>query len=976
MASRPLSFPVVALLAAGAWAPVVGAPSWGAPSGPVVVDVHASVEPPEVFAMSSSASGTLYGSDREGETHLYYRTAPLASGALDTGLGVNPLWGDWSIVGTKIAIPVSSSTRDRVVAVSWCSIGACGAPLATIGFALNEKYVANTGTGVLLYDTSGSRQLRIKPYAGGAAVTVGTLPVVPEFPEAIEGQADPTGAVLQVDGNALYDDFSSATVTPLTSGGEPLWANQVALSPHFLARQYFDGTSTVVSRLPRATLTGPLVTFTAAADTLQDLRITDTGTAWLVQDADGQILQSRPVGSAVTTQYVRHLTGKSLSSYEATNDFLLVDRTAPTPGFYRLSAGSSTGSFVGVLGPRYARTEGLAVSVGRVLYGDDSQPGHPIFLRDTTGLPTLAGEVTMSADSTLDNHAMDLSGAFIAFARVNVNDPTRLELVYGRPGSALSTVLFPSGEAIYRVDVSGRRAVVIGSRSNRLVDLMTGTVSTLAAQTYYRLWGDFLLTQGVNTALLQRRNLATGAIATISPADPACGANCVDDDSQWMEIWGNTVAYRFRGVGGVLHSGLWTATSPTSGTTRALPIPAANLHYFALSDGLLFTHETNDRQSLFDLRTGTSAVVDSSTPVGPADADGYRMAWLRFPDMRAYVADVRKYLPAYALTAPLLESALAPGGYATNATGTTRWQPRFFASRDVDWTLELRSTGGAGSLVRTFTDTSAFGEIAPSGGWDGTDGFGAPAPQGWYTWTLRGVADGLPLTTTDGAVSRTGSVYLSRTPLATPTVVAPAVSATSSTSTSFGISWRSAGAPAGTRYTVRTSINGGAFTTILSNTSATSVVVNAVAGQTRRFSVVATDPAGRLSAPGSATTVVPYDDIGAPATGTWLTTTASTRYRGSEHTSVTAGSTISFTATGTSISVVGDKGPANGQFQVSYDGGAYSTPIDSLASTALVRQVLTAHAFTGTAATHSVRIRVVGTVGRPAVSIDAFGFRN
>jgi hypothetical protein len=239
---------------------------------------------------------------------------------------------------------------------------------------------------------------------------------------------------------------------------------------------------------------------------------------------------------------------------------------------------------------------------------------------------------------------------------------------------------------------------------------------------------------------------------------------------------------------------------------------------------------------------------------------------------------------------------------------------------------------------------------------------------------LGGSADGQPLREAHGSTSLTGTVYLSRTAPAMPTVTAPAVSTSTSATTSFGISWGSAGAPAGTTYTVRSSVDGGAFTALRTNTTTTSMTVSAGAGQTRRFSVTATDPAGRASVAGTATTVVPHDDAAGAYAGPWSTLTAANRYLGAIRQSGTAGSTVTFGATGNVIRLVGDKGPSNGRFQVSYDGGAFSAPIDTLASSPLVRQVLTTQSFSGAPAMHTVRVRVVGTAGRPTVAVDGAAY--
>jgi hypothetical protein len=56
----------------------VGRGNAGAPSGPVTIQSGASFRVPQVYGMSSSASGTVYLSDRKGgrRSRLFFRPAP------------------------------------------------------------------------------------------------------------------------------------------------------------------------------------------------------------------------------------------------------------------------------------------------------------------------------------------------------------------------------------------------------------------------------------------------------------------------------------------------------------------------------------------------------------------------------------------------------------------------------------------------------------------------------------------------------------------------------------------------------------------------------------------------------------------------------------------------------------------------------------------------------------------------------------
>jgi hypothetical protein len=282
-----------------------------------------------------------------------------------------------------------------------------------------------------------------------------------------------------------------------------------------------------------------------------------------------------------------------------------------------------------------------------------------------------------------------------------------------------------------------------------LVDLLTGTRTAVPANCHRRLWGDNLVTLDFATAELRRTDLVTGDVAVILPADPAGGP----DDELVLETWGKQVAYAFRDSGGTLVSGIWTATSPTTGTTTPFP-SAADTQTAALSDRLLVTHEFSDDTVAHDLQSGASTLVgDATLIIGPA-ADGLRLGWVR-GDGRGVVDDIHNHLPGYQPSAPLLVSAAVPTALQT---GSAPWQPSFYVSRPVTWTLRISGPAGA---VFAASGTSTFGEISLPAGWNGTDVAGNPVPPGTYTWTLTGTAAGTPLTSLHGNSALTGKITVS-----------------------------------------------------------------------------------------------------------------------------------------------------------------------------------------------------------------------
>jgi hypothetical protein len=725
----------------------------------VVLADRMSFRPAAVFGLSSSPSGTVFMSDRTGTIRVYFRPAPFAPSSQEVDLG------PWSappdapavIVAEQVAIPRGGPHVGGVGTVDfWRSVPPN--PSGTVTLAATETYVTNNGDGVIVYDTNGSRALRVRQFGGTAVIAIGTLPDDPP-PNALSAEAihNPRGAVLSALGDVFLLRFPNPTnPTPVPDAGG---AAHRAISEDFVASATLGGTGTVIRRFLRSNPATPTETF-SISDSVQALAVSDTGTAWTVQQADGsQQLFTRQVGATADVAFTRLLEWFEVCRFEDSDDFLVYDRGAAAPGFYRVSPGSTAGTLVGTVGPAQAFTWTLRVSHDRVLFGDDSTATMPLFLRSTTTLPTLGPELAVVTATTTPAPPtsrafdtlppVDLAGPFLAFTRPTAADPTRTELVYGRPGDPLNTVLLTATEVPFRIEVSGHRALLDRGATGVLVDLLTGTRTAVPPDCHRRLWGDYLVSLDIATAELRRTDLVTGDVAVVLPANPAGGP----DDELVLATWGPQVVYAFRDGAGTLVSGVWTATSPTAGTITAFP-RAADTQTAALSDRLLVTHEFSDDTVAHDLQSGTSALVDDRTLIIGPVADGFRLGWVR-GDSRGVVDDVRNHLPGYQLGSPLLVGSRVPAAFQT---GSTPWQPRFYVSRPVTWTLRISGPAGA---VLAASGTSAFGEITLPLGWDGTDVAGSPVPAGTYTWTLTGTAAGTPLASLRGSSALSGHIIVS-----------------------------------------------------------------------------------------------------------------------------------------------------------------------------------------------------------------------
>jgi subtilisin family serine protease len=106
--------------------------------------------------------------------------------------------------------------------------------------------------------------------------------------------------------------------------------------------------------------------------------------------------------------------------------------------------------------------------------------------------------------------------------------------------------------------------------------------------------------------------------------------------------------------------------------------------------------------------------------------------------------------------------------------------------------------------------------------------------------------------------------------------------------------------------------------------------------------------------------------------GRWLTATSSTYSGGKTRMSTQPGAYVEFRRSARAIALIGRRGRTSGKAQIYVD-GALAATIDLYRSTTRARTVLFSRSWT-TIATHTVRVVVVGTPGRPRVDIDGFAF--
>jgi hypothetical protein len=213
-----------------------------------------------------------------------------------------------------------------------------------------------------------------------------------------------------------------------------------------------------------------------------------------------------------------------------------------------------------------------------------------------------------------------------------------------------------------------------------------------------------------------------------------------------------------------------------------------------------------------------------------------------------------------------------------------------------------------------------------------------------------------------------------------PTAAAPKVSiragVTLSASLAATLAWSATdtgGAGIGS-YEIGRSVDGAAYTTLAAATTATSFGVGLFPGHSYRYRTRAVDRASNLGAWTLGPTLYPaltqQTSSNVTWTGSW-TTLYSTGYSGgSARIAASAGASSTYAFSGRSIGVVASRGPTRGQVKVYVD-GVYSETIDLYASAASDRFIAFAKTFSGYGS-HTLRLVVVGTLGRQTVVVDAF----
>ncbi|MFJ3640148.1 N-acetylmuramoyl-L-alanine amidase [Streptomyces sp. NPDC090108] len=148
-----------------------------------------------------------------------------------------------------------------------------------------------------------------------------------------------------------------------------------------------------------------------------------------------------------------------------------------------------------------------------------------------------------------------------------------------------------------------------------------------------------------------------------------------------------------------------------------------------------------------------------------------------------------------------------------------------------------------------------------------------------------------------------------------------------------------------------------------------SAALTAKSGAATTWSMTAYDQAGNTAVSSVAATPVVLQETSATRTGTWTTKSSSSYLGGKSYSSSTKNASLTWKFTGRSVAWVVSRASTSGQAYVYVDGTKTAT-VDLKSTTTKFRDALWTKTWT-TSAAHTIKIVVVGTSGRPAVTTDA-----
>ncbi|HLX33742.1 MAG TPA: hypothetical protein VKR30_00705 [Candidatus Limnocylindrales bacterium] len=345
------------------------------------------------------------------------------------------------------------------------------------------------------------------------------------------------------------------------------------------------------------------------------------------------------------------------------------------------------------------------------------------------------------------------------------------------------------------------------------------------------------------------------------------------------------------------------------------------------------------------LKLNANSVQDLASNVGPTSAS------------TAATVTVDRTAPTAAVTAPASPTA------STSLSFGVSFSESVSGLAAGDFGVSGTATG---CLVGTPSGCSSSYTVAVTGCSDGT-----------VTLTLNAntVSDAATnLGPTSPAAS--SAVLVDRT---APTVTAPGATLRSGLQISgstlaIRVTWTGSDGGSGVAsYDVARSVDGGAFALVVGGLASPAVNVGGTSGHTYRYEVRSYDHAGNVSGWLAGPTLAPslYQQTSSAISfhGTWFSASSTSYSGGSVKYATAAGAYASYTFTGRGVAFVTTRATSRGSVKVYLD-GVLVTTVSCYSTTATYRYVAFARTW-ASSGTHTLKLVLVGTSGRPRVDLDA-----
>jgi hypothetical protein len=447
---------------------------------------------------------------------------------------------------------------------------------------------------------------------------------------------------------------------------------------------------------------------------------------------------------------------------------------------------------------------------------------------------------------------------------------------------------------------------------------------------------------------------------TDEPGLHAVWAQWLDEDGSWSDVMPNAIQ--------LVDAAVPDVVLDEGATMTADPIvwvePVTWGRAMGWAPRLEYSCDGTDWSAVdADLQVVAISVADEGA--GCTSANGLRSMKFRWTYQYGPYSTIRTVpmnlqrdpsLPSNDASAPAGAVEIAGGAVATTASSVTLAVPATDSQTAV--TNVRLSNDGTSWTTRTYSATQP---------WTLASGNGVRTV--WASW--RDAANNWTAPVLDTVIVDTVKPTVSSIKI----LPAQGQQAGSTGSLPVVVQWSASGTGSGVkRFEAAMRTDSGTWTTVSTNLTATSFKRTLAGGHAYRFRVRAVDQAGNVGSWVESVTVRRYlVNSGSSAitySGSWTTASTSSAIGGTERRSSQAGATAKVSILGRGVAWVASVCSGCGKANVYVDGVLKAT-VDLQSSSTIARRLVWSTSWSSVGS-HTIRIKVLGTSGRPRVGVDAF----